>query len=655
MSEPYRSRPFLRFTIKNEPAALPCGGEEFFGPQNFYQLFQTVSWVLGQHTLKFGGQFVYLRENITYGVGELGDATFSDAQGFADGVLHFFEIALDPKGYFPGEFVDPPFGPPNFTRHFRYNEPALFVEDTWKLTPRLTLTPGLRWEYFGVLHSPGPEHSLDSNFYLGSGENVLEQISNGRFLRTVDAPGDLRGYFYLPSYKNFAPRLGVAYDLFGDGKTVIRGGGGAFYDQRVGWEMFRAFLNPPSYSLTNLTDIPVIPELLVNPYAVFPNTPIELSQSDAKPIATNLRTAYTFSWNATIERELSGSFVVGASYLGSSGNQLYSLSNFSSIGSGGLIDPSCVGTRIAADGVTPLGPDYTNCPKLNPNVSALNVRGNGGHSTYEALQLHLNSRPLPRYGVEFGVNYAWSHSIDNSSVSGLSGFLGATTGGHLDSFQPSLDRGDSDYDVRHRLAANWVWEIPLGKNSRDWKSRYLFGGWEISGVVSYQTGQPFSVEDSGVPDLSSGLKTRPRLTGPLPRAASLVPDAGSPNNFLYLPVNQVYALNGDCIAETAPFACEISVNGPFDGTLSRNTFRQPGTYYQNTALLKNIPLSKEGPQLQFRAEFYNLFNHPNLYVNGGTNDVNVSSFNRSDGQTVTGVTARFKDSRQIVVALKLLF
>ena len=129
-----------------------------------------------------------------------------------------------PKGHFPGEYVDPPFGPPSFTRHYRYNEPALFVEDTWNVTSRLIVTPGLRWEYFGVFHSPGAEHPMDANFYPGQGNNYLEKIANGQILRTVDAPGNLRGHFYLPEYKNFAPRFGAAYDLLGDGKTVIRAG-----------------------------------------------------------------------------------------------------------------------------------------------------------------------------------------------------------------------------------------------------------------------------------------------------------------------------------------------------------------------------------------------------------------------------------------------
>jgi outer membrane receptor protein involved in Fe transport len=103
-----------------------------------------------------------MRQNLTFGyAGEIADAQFPNTQAFVDGLLSRYSIALDAKGRSPGEFVDPPFGPPSFTRHYRYNEPALFIADTWRISTRLTLTPGLRWEYFGVFHSPGHEHSLD--------------------------------------------------------------------------------------------------------------------------------------------------------------------------------------------------------------------------------------------------------------------------------------------------------------------------------------------------------------------------------------------------------------------------------------------------------------------------------------------------------------
>jgi hypothetical protein len=245
--------------------------------------------------------------------------------------------------------------------------------------------------------------------------------------------------------------------------------------------------------------------------------------------------------------------VIGASYLGSSGSRLYSISRSNRMGSGGLLDPSCITTRFAADGTTPLGPDYTNCPGLNPEVSDLRVRTNGSHSSFEALQLRLDSRRLQRWGAELGVNYTWSNSIDNRSSSALDSVADPGTS-FLDAFHPGLDRGSSDFDVRHRVAAHWIWEIPLGRNLQAWKRRYLLGGWEISGLLSYQTGQPFTIADTGVPDFR-GERTRPRLTGNPPRVGPLVPDTVSPNNFLYFPLNQVYDATGACIANTAPFAC----------------------------------------------------------------------------------------------------
>ncbi|MGE5733679.1 MAG: TonB-dependent receptor domain-containing protein [Acidobacteriota bacterium] len=647
--------PIPAFSLPSEPGViLPSGTAGNGGPQNFYQVFQAVTWAHGHHTLKFGGQFVHLRQNYSLGfaVGQVADATFPDTQAFVNGVVSFYSIAVNPKGHFPGEFVDPPFGPPSFKHHFHYNEPGLFLTDIWKVTPRLTLTPGLRWEYFGVLHSPGSEHRLDSNFYFASESSYLERIAKGTILRTIDAPGSLRGRFYRPDYRNFAPRLGIAFDLFGDGKTVVRAGAGVFYDRHVGWELFRTFLNPPSYSLTVLEDVPVTAELVDNQYAAFPNTSLQMSKSDTSSIDPDIRSAYTLSWNGTIERELK-KFVIGASYLGSSGSRLYSTYRPNRLGSGGLLDPSCITTRLAADGITSLGPYYKSCPELNPDLTDLRVRSNGSHSSFAALELRLDTRSV--WGAVFGVNYTWSHSVDNSSVSALSASVTEVGGNFLDAFNPSADRGSSDFDVRHRIAARWIWEFPLGKTSKQWKMRYLMGGWEISGLLSYQTGQPFTIGDTGVPDFREE-RTRPRLTGTVPRVGPLIPDAVSPNTFLYLPINQVYdPANGKCIANTTPFACEISVNGPFDGILPRNTFRQPGLYYQDTALLKNILLPRDGMKLQFRVEFYNLFNHPNLYINAGTNDVNASTFTRSDSQLVPGVTASFKGNRQIVLAVKFIF
>jgi len=647
--------PFPAFYIQNLPqVALPAGSGSWGGPENMYQFVQTATWSPRQHVLRLGWMYIQRRENLDNGR-QVADATFRDAQTFVDGVVDRYTIALNPNGQLPGAMLDPPFGPPSFRSHYRYNETALFVEDSWKLASRLVLTPGLRWEYFGVLHSPGAEHDLDSNFYPGGGSSQPQQVANGRVLQTINAPGDWNGRFYLPTYNAFAPRLGVAYDLFGTGKSVIRSGVGVFYDRRVGWELNLASVNPPSFSLASLTNIVLTPEVMKNQYSVFPDTPVQLSHIDIKAIDTHLRPAYVVSWNATFEQELWRDFVFGASYLGSSGSWLYSINPVNRTGSGGLLDPSCIVPRLASDGVTVLGPDYTNCPSLNPLLNNISVRGNLSHSSYEALQLSMESRQISSVGLQIGFNYTWSHSIDNRSVSGTSASIADLGVGNLDAFRSDFDRGSSDFDVRHRFAANWIWQIPLGKKVNNWRSRYIWGGWEISGILAWQSGQPFSVGDFGVPDLNVEA-TRPRLTGPPPRPGRVEADANAPNSFLYLPLNRVYdPETGLCMANTAPFACEISVNGPFNGTLPRNTFRQPGLFFHDAALLKNVPLSREGLQLQFRAEFFNFFNHPNLYVNGASIDVSNSSFTTPGGQFVPGVTASYADNRQIVLAAKILF
>lgn len=180
---------FPLFFIASEGLVLPSGTNFSGGPQNLYQFFQTASLSKGNHNIKLGGQYVHIRDNRTLGVFQAANADFGNVQGFVNGVLRSYTIAVDPKDRFPGEQVDPPFGPPSFTRHFHYNEVGVFVQDSWKIASRLTLSLGLRWEYFGVLHSPKDEKHLDANFYYGEGDTVHERIANGRFLRTTDAPG----------------------------------------------------------------------------------------------------------------------------------------------------------------------------------------------------------------------------------------------------------------------------------------------------------------------------------------------------------------------------------------------------------------------------------------------------------------------------------
>ena len=287
---------------------------------------------------------------------------------------------------------------------------------------------------------------------------------------------------------------------------------------------------------------------------------------------------------------------------------------------------------------------------------------NLAHSSYHALELRADSRGVRSLGLQFGASYTWSHSIDNSSslaggdrIVGLSSYL-------LDPFNPALDKGSSDFDVRHRIVGHFIWDLPQPRGPR-WL-RAVDADWQLAGLAVFQTGQPFSIIDSGVPGRDQVDNTRPRVTGALPSPlASLQPDPRTPNAFLYLPLNAVRFSAGGCMRNAAPFACEPSVNGPYDGIIGRNTYNRPGTQFQNFALVRNFSLSalREGMRLQLRAEFYNLFNHSNLYVNLGSNNVARSSFNTA-ASTVPGVTVSYgtpdrmpQEARQTVLALKLTF
>jgi hypothetical protein len=644
---------FPNFFITGENVNLPRGASSFGGPQNLYQFFQTANWTKGSHNLKFGGQYIHMRDNRTFGAFETADANFGSLAQFIAGNITRYTVAIDPKGAFPGQPVAPPFGPPSFTRHFRYNEAGFFIQDTWKVKSNLTLTPGLRYEYYGVLHSPKNEKQLDSNFYYGTGANILEKIANGKYIRTQDAPGDYKNHFYRPDWTDWSPRLGLAWDIFGNGKTAFRSGFGIFYDRNFGNVVFNVIQNPPNYGTTFVQNVPVTAQLVANQYAAFPNATRTLSGSSARHLDQDMRTAYTVSWNATLEHELFNKLVVGATYVGANGVKLYSLNNINRFDSGRLLPASFA---------------RTSGQRLNLGASSINTRGNLGNSNYQSLQLNADSRYISSIGLKFGANYTWSHSIDNnSSFFGDDASANPTGFGFLNAFNPTLDRGSSDFDARHRLATNFIWDIPLGKNSKNFVGKYLTGGWQMTGFLSFQTGQPFSIFDSAVADFTVEA-TRPLLTGALPRSISsrTRPDGVTPNQFLWIPLGVYYNDLGDCIGgKLTPLACDpnASVNGPFRGILPRNTFRRPGNQFHNISFMKNIPI-REGMKLQWRGEFYNVFNHQNAYLNAGSNDINASSFNDF---SVPGVTINYGtrasqvngnpafDARQIVMALKLIF
>jgi Carboxypeptidase regulatory-like domain len=615
--------------------SLPRGIPRSGGPRNLYQVHQTASVLRRNHHLKFGGQIAHQRDSIVdrwrYSNYALGLGFDQFVNGRYPAVSIWFDFLTEPlkPDRFEGR-VESPYR----SWHLHYNDAAWFIQDTWKLARRITLTPGLRWEYFGVQYSGGHERNRDVNFYLGEGATYSERFANGKFLRVIDAPGEYRNHFIRPDRNNFGPRLGVAIDVAGDGKTIARAGGGLFFDSAFG-RVPTTVLGMALFQNVSLTAGALVTGLDTSPgTSTLPF--VEHGDPDR-------RTAYSSAWNATIERDLASTAVLSASYVGSAGSKLELAVLENSIGSG----------------------RYAGRPseRILSNYAYFLTVKSLAHSSYHSLQLKAEARQIRPLGLQFGANYTWSHSIDNASDRGVRTAETNPFGlGILpESANLRHDRGHSNFDQRHRFVTHFIWAIPAARN-RSRLERYLAAGWQVSGILSFQTGLPFPLRDGGIDDDEFGL-VRPTVTGPLPQVfgeKEMIPDPQRPNRFMYLQTNDSRDLdNFNCIPNAAPFGCVTSIEDSPDNVLARNYYRRPGTHFQDIAITKKIAL-REHVDMQIRAEFYNVFNHANLELE----PANAYYLFR---QTVftppnifspvfAAVTARYGGPpRQIVLAGKIIF
>ena len=271
-----------------ENASAPgAGGLPFGGPQNTLQFEHDLSWTKGRHNMKFGGQFTYIQLNVAYGayaqavealggsgqdsmddlVNSVGNMNGTDCGGgpspcFASQLAgQGFAARVNPQGVLPchtdinGNVIDvpscevtPPLSSASYGRSYRYKDWAIYGQDSFRITPRLTLNYGLRWEHYGVQHNNKAD--LDSNFYYGSGSGQYEQVRNGE---VEIADQSSIGQFWSPSWGTFAPRVGFAYDIFGDGKSSLRGGFGISYERNFGNVTYNASFNPPASAVVAST------------------------------------------------------------------------------------------------------------------------------------------------------------------------------------------------------------------------------------------------------------------------------------------------------------------------------------------------------------------------------------------------------------------
>ena len=642
----------------------PGNSIPFGGPQNIYQFYDDLSWTRGKHQFKFGGQFLQLRDNRQFGAYEnavegLGTSLTTGLQALISGNIHQFQGAIFPQGKFPcvrdvntGALVQTPactltlpVGPPAFNRNYRYNEGAAYAQDSWKLLPRLTIDLGVRWEYYGPQHNANP--ALDSNFVFGQGATIFNQIRNG--LVQTAANG---GYFWKAQYRNFGPRIGFAWDVFGDGSTALRGGFGMSYDRNFGNVTFNAIQNPPAYAVISLVsgvDVPSQPVYTNNagPLAgsgvskAFP-------QVSQRAIDQKIKTANAPTWNLSIDRRI-GRGVFSVAYAGSHGIHLYDISNINNSPAGGAY----------------LG-DAHFANRLNLGYTNMNFRSDHGYSHYDALNLKYGATNLFNKGLAVTANYTWAHSLDNLSSTFTDAAGASQSGlyalGYIDAFNPQLNYGNSDFDVRNRLNASLSWETPWFKSSGNAIARQALGGWGLGTIFSIRSGSPFSIYDCN--NFNSG--------GSCPQwiAPGKVPTTGSsslvgPNTFSYITLpstagtvdNQGDSLGFPTCAGLFHTGCTYTNSGlPYP---ERNQYVGPGYWNIDMNFYKTFKIT-ERFGLQFRAEMYNILNHSNQYVQ--YLNLDVSSMNVGAPYIVTQKGATFgiagqptDERRNIQFGLKLMF
>ena len=698
-------------TVNGNPICLPgysCttpgNSIPFGGPQNVIQYGQSVSINRGNHDLRFGGEYLYAQDNRTFGAYENAvQALEPGGAGTLNGGLNnllagnagWFQVVIDPQGKFPcvrdangNSIVTPactinlPATQPSFSRSNRYHDFAFYGQDSWKIHPRLTLNLGLRWEYYGVQHNN--HQNLESNFVFGPGTSYFDKLRNGRVYTVAATPNSpaspVGGLWHAPTH-NFGPRVGFAWDVFGDGKTSLRGGYGISYERNFGNVTFNVIQNPPAQfnSIFSAAAQPLQTTNLGQFGGIGTKT---LPPSSLRYVRQDLPTAYAQSWNFSVERQLMHNTLVALEYSGSRGIHLYTIENNNQQGFG-----------VLYEGTDPVA----NNPKdrLNRQFGNMNTRGANGFSYYNGLNTRFVSSDLFHQGIDLSVNYTYSHTIDNLSATFGSSDVPQTENlGLLDPFQPALDKGSADYDARHRVTMSMLWALPYAKGTHGWVKQVL-DGWEFVPTVVARTGIPFSVFDSNnnIGDTVAARYFIPAgTTVPFTGNSNNVPTVDpvtkkvvAPNTFTYLNLpagwvtyfNQLLfnatggAANPNAIMDGELPECKTITNAaghqvstgqgcvwPSNMT-HRNAFRAPGWYNTNLAIRKGFQLT-ERFNLQFSSEFYNVLNHSNYYVQGGaTNDVSNGDpshpFQVIAKRGVNPAAGVSNDRRFIQFALKLKF
>jgi hypothetical protein len=525
--------------------------------QNKFTEKDDLTWIKGSHTLHIGGMvqrqqlnpFVQVFWNGFYLFQSGTAGATSAAQAFLEGDPFLFEGA--------------PNGGTNSYRAERYIAVQPYFQDDWKVNSRLTINLGLRYDWET---NPIELHSL---FY-----NVVGPPFGSSFVQVPHA------YATNPANHNFDPRVGLAWDIFGDHKTSLRAGFGIFHDPYTTYEFSSAYVSNPPYD----TEI----QLFFGPDPNWP-TPFvgsaipSLSQTTGTYYGTNT-TPYSLEYTLSLQRQLPGNNLLTVGYQGTRGVHLLAFHDFNSPIPTVINGVDYLATDNGAP--CPLGASSLVCtenPRPSPALGSQDMTDTTSYSSYNALQVGLTHRASSNLVYQF--SYTWSHCIDSAYTYGGLGFNNSSSA-ITNPYDWNADRGPCSFDLRQNISANAVYLFPFKGNR--WKE-----GWQLSGITAWHTGVPFSISEGDQMDTGNTFDgERPNLV------------AGC-NLYANQTVSQWFNLG--CFAPSQYGTA---------GNLGRNVMIGPGYAETDISLTKNLRIN-ERVSLQFKAEMFNILNHPNFSVPSG--------------------------------------
>jgi hypothetical protein len=686
--------------------------------ENVYSYGDMVSISHGDHNIKIGVDFKRNIENSEFNVARPSYEMFDPIYFAADAPAE--EVA----GVNPGFVGNQPAALQSNVRHWRNLEFGTYFQDDWKVSKRLTLNLGLRYDLF-TRHNE--LNNLATTFILGSGSSPAQQIANanapfstakdsgGAYLSTcnpstvanpatailagVCGPGGFSATNSLGKgdHNNFGPRLGFAWDVFGTGKTSVRGGFGVSYESTLYNPLSNSRWNPPYYSFniadnflngsgsyvmygpTTCTSTTCTPSGAAPTFAGPAGNPGMGTGAQAAGNITGwapfnpdtafltgivlpqgIRDPYVYNYYLSTQHEIAPKLVLEVDYVGTTGHKLFRAQDINRQ-AGGLLPAGASITDNLGRTLTSLRTPINGCGRPNCNYATMRNWQNAVNSNYNALQ--VQARKQMGHGLLFNASYTWSHSIDEGSTwhSGATTASGGAGGDGYSTDQalPGLDRGNSVFDIRHRLVLNYVYELP-GQHLKGFLGAVL-GGWQYNGIWAFQTGAHWS------PYISSSARLREiTILDPAnnPNGLCTAADVSSGNC-----VNKGgdYNLDGgkndrpnSSLPSFGDFSRKVWANGWFSpdpvtgapvanqsglpvlskpclactGNLGRNQFGGPGQWSADMTLGKIFNLG-ERARLKFEWQLFNVFNRANFILatqgGGAANHTTFTNFGQAAG------------------------